>query len=176
MARAARARGEPVPDVAIRAARAFGREAVDPATGWVVQARALADGSALDAPRGSGTALSAWFLAPADVSLSDRLYRAHRDDGVRSLLGFGAMREYPSDRFGLGDIDSGPVLLGVGVSATGFALSGARIHGDRRTYRRLFRTAWLFGVPIDTAHGRPFATGGALGNAILLAMLTAGEL
>lgn len=176
VARSARARGEPVPSVARRAARDFLENAVDPATGWVVQARGLHSGTWLDDPRGSGTALSAFFLHAADPSLSTRLYRAHRDAGMRSVLGFGGMREYPPDRFGLGDIDSGPVVFGAGVSATGFALSGARLTGDRNTYRRLFRTSWLFGVPVSTAHGRPYATGGTLGNAILLAMLTAGEL
>ncbi len=84
------------------------------------------------------------------------------------------MREYPTGQAGWGDIDSGPVVFGVGISSTGFALAQARGSGDRTTYRQLFRTSWLFGAPIQTRNGRRYATGGAIGNAILLAMLTAG--
>jgi hypothetical protein len=65
------------------------------------------------------------------------------------------------------------VVLGVGVSATGFTLGGARIHGDRALYTQLYRTADLFGAPHRSGNGRRFVSGGPLGDAILLAMLTA---
>jgi hypothetical protein len=65
------------------------------------------------------------------------------------------------------------VLFGVSVSATGFALAGARASGDRPFFAGLYRTAALFGVLVDRGEGRRFATGGPLGNALLLAMLTA---
>ncbi|MCP4808514.1 MAG: hypothetical protein GY913_18850 [Proteobacteria bacterium] len=74
---------------------------------------------------------------------------------------------------GFGDIDSGPVLLGIGVSPTGFGLAGARLHGDEAAYERSLRTARLFGLPVPW-NGRTYLTGGGLGNAILLAMATAG--
>ena len=34
----------------------------------------------------------------------------------RDLLGFGAVREYPPGTDGHGDIDSGPVVLGVNIT------------------------------------------------------------
>jgi len=61
----------------------------------------------------------------------------------------------------------------VSVSATGFALAGARATGDRSLFTALYRTAALFGIPVDRGAGTRFATGGPLGNALLLAMLTA---
>lgn len=91
-----------------------------------------------------------------------------------NLAGFGAMREYPSGRSGNGDIDSGPVVLGASVSATGFALASSRLHGDRETFVGLYRTAHLFGLPVGDSAGFRYVSGGPLGNAILLAMLTAG--
>jgi hypothetical protein len=87
---------------------------------------------------------------------------------------FGGVREYPAaHRRGRGDIDSGPVIAGIGVSATGFSIAAARGLGDRRWFTQLHRTTWLFGAPVSTGEGRRFVTGGSLGNAILLAMLTA---
>lgn len=128
-------------------------------------------------PRGSGTGLAAYFLGLANGELSLELFSglaAHE----RSLAGFSAIREYPDGYEGGGDVDSGPVLFGVSVSATGFTLAAARQHGDRSLFVGLHRTAALFGVPYATsggesAAGEGFVTGGPIGDAILLAMETA---
>jgi hypothetical protein len=144
---------------------------IDGDTGLLVQS-ARSDGSALDGPRGSGTLLGVYFSSFADLRFSRALWdaaTAHLGDDV---LGFGVMREYPT-RSGHGDIDSGPVVLGYGVSATGFALAGARIHGDAERFARLFATAALFGAPLESDGARRYVLGGPLGDAILLAMTTA---
>lgn len=151
--------------------RAFSRY-VDPRSGLLYQAADAATGTPLGPPRGSGTAVAAYSLAFADRTLSERLYAGLRRQAV-NVLGFGMMREYPADYTGSGDIDSGPVLFGVGVSATGFALAAARLHGDDALFTRLYRTTELFGVPLGDATSRHFMSGGPLGNAILLAMTTA---
>jgi hypothetical protein len=141
---------------------------IDPGTGYLAQTVDPATGAPTSAGRGSGTALAAYFLSFADASLARSLGEAVARTGHRSLAGFGAVREYA--RGGAGDVDSGPVVLGVSVSATGFALSSARQLGDRGRFGALYRTASLFGVPVAS---RGFVAGGPIGNAILLAMLTA---
>ena len=151
--------------------RAFSRY-VDPHSGLLYQAADAATGAPLGPPRGSGTALAAYSLVFADHALSQQLYAGLRRQAM-SVLGFGMMREYPAEHTGSGDIDSGPVLFGVGVSATGFALAAARLHGDDALFTELYRTAELFGVPLGNAERRHFMSGGPLGNAILLAMTTA---
>lgn len=157
-----------------RVAAAYRDRYVDPRSGLLAQAVSSGTGEAVDHPRASGTAIAAYFLSFGDRALSRELSGAVRRNAT-SALGFGGVREYPRGVFGgLGDIDSGPVLLGVSVSATGFAIAGARLHGDRALYRSLYRTAVLFGVPVRRGRARWFVTGGPLGNAIMLAMLTAG--
>ena len=98
---------------------------LDPASHYVFQRMGARDGRAHDAPRGSGTALAAYFAGFADrgvaETLADGLFR-HES----TFWGFGAIREYADGYSGWGDVDSGPVLLGVSVSATGFALAPAR--------------------------------------------------
>jgi hypothetical protein len=142
---------------------------IDHGSGLLYQAAQADSGATIGAPRGSGTAIAAYATSFVDPQLSRRLY-----DGLRrhalSVLGFGVVREYPANQLGAGDIDSGPVLWGVGVSATGFALAAARLHGDRQLYTELYRTVDLFGVPLGDRHGRHFMSGGPLGNAIVLAM------
>ena len=146
---------------------------VDRATGLLMQA-VHADGSPADAPRGSGTALGAYFLSFADRDLSAALHAAVASQLVGGVLGFGAVREYPATvTHGRGDVDSGPIMFGFGVSASGFSLSGARIHHDARTFRSLYATVYLFGAPYTSDGARELVTGGPIGNAILFAMLTA---
>jgi hypothetical protein len=146
---------------------------IDPASHLVLQRMGARDGRAHDAPRGSGTALAAYFAGFADRHvahlLADGLFR-HES----TFWGFGAVREYAEGHSGWGDVDSGPVLLGVSVSATGFALAPARAHGYDAAFTRIYRTTELFGAPIASAGQRRFLTGGPIGNALLLAMLTSG--
>jgi hypothetical protein len=146
---------------------------VDPRSGYLVQSVDPDTGEARDGPRGSGTALAAYFWSFADPGFSRELSRALLEEGREDLLGFSAIREYPRDHEGHGDIDSGPVVLGVSVSATGFALASARLTHDRDALAALHRTATLFGVPVARGESTRFLSGGPLGNAILLAMMTA---
>jgi hypothetical protein len=159
---------------ALRRVSAVWRERwIDPASGLLYQAGDASRGVPVAPPRASGTALAAYFVSFADPALAGDLFAAVARSQRASFLGFGGVREYARGHEGGGDIDSGPVLFGVSVSATGFALAGARASGDRAFFAELYRTAALFGVPVDRGEGRRFATGGPLGNALLLAMLTA---
>jgi hypothetical protein len=168
----ARATRRPVPAVVTRGVAALRARAIDPASGLLFQAVRLDDASPRDAARASGTALAAYFLAYADEASSSLLYAALEKEQLRTVLGFGAMLEYPGGRGG-GDIDSGPIAMGFGVSATGFALGASRAHGDREVFTALYATTHLFGAPFDERGKRTHATGGPLGDAILFAMMTA---
>jgi hypothetical protein len=143
------------------------------ATGYLVQSGDPRSGARRGEPRGSGTAIAAYALSFADPALSRDLHAGLARHGHARFLGFAAIREYAPGSSGWGDVDSGPVLFGVSVSATGFAIASARSSGDRDLYRGLVRTAWLFGVPMRSAGATSFLTGGPLGDAILLAMTTA---
>jgi hypothetical protein len=146
---------------------------IDPASGLLVQRMGALDGRPHDAPRGSGTALGAYFAGFAERQVAGRLaeglFRSEAD-----FFGFGAIREYAPGHSGRGDVDSGPVFLGVSVSATGFALAVARASGRRESFERLYRTTELFGAPYAAEGRLRFLTGGPIGNALLLALLTSG--
>ena len=138
--------------------------AIDPQTGMLHQ---HLDGSGQGTgARGSGTAWAAYFVAFADPTLSAELTEALAHQPLGPL---GGVREYPWGVRGWGDIDSGPVIFGRSVAATGFALGAVRTHGDAARYRQIRRTAGLAGLRWRGW----YYTGGAIGNAILLAMETA---
>lgn len=144
---------------------------LDCASGLVVQRMDARDGARHDAPRGSGTGLAAYFASFADCGIAELL-----TDGLlrqrATFLGFGAIREFAAGYSGQGDVDSGPVVFGVSVAATGFALGPARALGREDEFISIYRTTSLFGMPLAFVAGQRFATGGPIGNALLLALLT----
>lgn len=152
-------------------AATFRARYIDRASGYVIQ-RATRDGAPLDAPRGSGTAVSAYFVSFADRALAMDLARAVAR-GTGTFAGFGGVREYPDGVRGGGDIDSGPVILGVSVSGTAFGFAPLRALRDEGRFTALWRTAYLFGAPRARGGAWGFRTSGAMGDAILLAMMSA---
>jgi hypothetical protein len=144
----------------------------DPRTGLLYQLVDPRTGAPLDRPRASGTALAAYFVSFASESRAKKLDEALAAN-TDAVLGFGAVKEYGPGVSGSGDIDSGPLLFGFGVTATGFALSTSRIAGDEARFRSLYATTHLFGAPRDRDGQRHFISGGPVGDAILFAMLTA---
>lgn len=169
----ARAVGREPPAVVARWLALLPVRFVEPKTGLLYQALGP-DRAPADAPRGSGSALAAFFLSFADERASLALHRALRRELAGDVAGFGVVREYPR-AIGLrpGDIDSGPLVFGWSISAMGFGLSGCRIHGDRACFVELYRAFHLFGAPAERGAELAFASGGPLGNAIVFAMLTA---
>jgi hypothetical protein len=164
----ARATGTPAPAWLHDAVATWEASYVQP-DGLLVQAINPENGDAWSEARGSGTALAAYFFGFTEPRLSRRLATAARDVLGGKVLGFGAVREYRAGYDGPGDIDSGPLILGWSISATGFSLAGARRLGDEGWFTDLYGTTCMTGIPGDAG----FRTGGPLGNAILFAMLTA---
>jgi hypothetical protein len=103
---------------------------LDRASGLVIQRVGVADGRPHDAPRGSGTALAAYFAGFADARLARELGEAALRH-ASTLAGFGAIREYADGHAGAGDVDSGPVVLGI------------EHHGEDVFVGRHVRLRWL---------------------------------
>ncbi len=142
--------------------------------GLLVQTASPYTGEPTSPVRGSGTTLAAVLLASTDPTLARRLATGVQTELHREVLGFGGVREYRAGSHSLrdltvGDVDSGPVILGVSISATGFGLGAARVLGDEDRFASLWATTRLFGIPWSDSG---FLTGGPLGNALLLAFLT----
>ena len=139
----------------------------------LIQAVDSKTGEAIDQPRGSGTTLGLYFMSFSHSDLAIDLWQVMVNKQKGYVLNYGMMREYPPGVSGWGDVDSGPVIFGYGVSPSGFALAGARIFDDAETFRDLYATTVLFGAPGETGGRYGYLVGGPIGDAILFAMLTA---
>ena len=126
-------------------------------------------------PRGSFSGWNSFYLPFVDRAFADEQYRALKNELFDAPLGIAGIREFlPGDSSG-GDIDSGPVILGLSTSGTGFAAAGARRAGDLVTYDQLLRTAELIGTSVYAGRERWYAFSPLVGEAIMLAMKTSCE-
>ena len=84
-------------------------------------------------------------------------------------LGFRMFREYPEDIDIQADIDSGPIVLSVGVTATGVGLGAARANGDLDTAQDIHALVNMWGMPGTVSDGD------REGKRYLLGMLPTGD-
>ncbi len=119
-----------------------------------------------DVPRGCATSWSSLYLAQLDPGVAFDQYTRARANLRETILGVGGFREWPPGRGGGQNVDSGPIVLGVGMAATGLGLGPARIFRDEETYAVIRRTALLFGAPAWWRSGGYMAAP-LLGEAIL---------
>lgn len=99
-----------------------------------------------DVPRGCALSWTVGLRALHDPQSAHVLYRRYRDayfTGVAPVVGF---REWPRGVDRPADSDSGPIILGIGVAASGLGLGAARAVGDVPDVERLQRSARLAGL------------------------------
>lgn len=86
--------------------------------------------SPLEGIRGSSQALMLAFLPEIEPMFSQNQYQGFRKLFLDYRMGLPGIREYPQGNSGPGDIDSGPVLLGIGGAASIVGVRAASLHGD----------------------------------------------
>jgi len=129
--------------------------AVDPRTGLLPhQVRPVWSGA-----RGSSQSLVQRFLPEIDEAWAREQYARFREAFVTAALGLPGVREYPHGTSGKGDVDSGPLLLGVSLSATVVALGGARVHGDLALAGPLTGLGEAAGLPVEISGRKRYALG-----------------
>jgi hypothetical protein len=75
-------------------------------------------GKSIESARGSSQSLMLVFLHDIDPAFASEQFKVYDSLFVTTRLGLPAIYEYPRGTWGLGDIDSGPVLLGIGGAAS----------------------------------------------------------
>ena len=122
--------------------------------------------------RGSGAGWNTFFLFYADPQFAAAEFARLKAGYYKELpFGLGAIREWPVGQDRPGDVDSGPVILGLSPSGTGFAVSGARVSHDQPMFARLMRTAEVVGCTIGGERTH-YLCAPLVGESIMLAMRT----
>jgi hypothetical protein len=94
-------------------------------------------------PRGCALSFQTRFLAEVDAQLAQRWWQSYRSQYVVTSIGLAGLREWPPGQDHAADVDSGPIIKGVGAAATGLGIAAARVMGDEDLARRFERTALL---------------------------------
>lgn len=148
----------------------------DPRTGMLASSYTTR-GRVGDGPEGSSIWLAAHCLQLLDPALARHQYRLARLHLGRSVLGFGYAREWPEGTDAFVDVDSGPIVPGLGASpgSSGLALVAAAAFGDRPFFRQLTTTLELAAFPVEGAGGgRRFAASNQVGDAVMLYAMVLG--
>jgi hypothetical protein len=139
---------------------AAARGRLDPATGLLPHVTDVRTGAPLQGARGTSQSIIQRFLADIDPAFGRAQYLRFRELFVVRPLGLGpAVREYPQGTDGPGDVDSGPLPLGVSLSATVVTIGAARVQGDDSLAAALSSYGELAGGPVDTLRTKRYALG-----------------
>ena len=122
--------------------------------------------------RGSGAGWNAFYLPFIDKSFATEQFEMVKKHLVQTWLITG-VREYPRGVFGLGDVDSGPVIFGLSPSGTGFAIAGAVHTRDADLLGKFLFTGELVGSSVQWSNDRFYLFAPLVGDSIILAMKTA---
>lgn len=146
------------------------RGRLDPRTGLMPHRVDADTGLPLEVARGTSQSVIQRFLPEIDPAFAASQYALFRGAYLVFPLGLGpAVREYPAGVDGPADVDSGPLPLGVSLSATVVTLGAARVNGDASLARALANYAEVAGVPVTTPWSKRYAFGLVpIGDAFLL--------
>jgi hypothetical protein len=117
------------------------------------------DGSARDMPRGCALSWTLAVLPRLAPTFASAQWAAYKKHFLVEEFGLSGFREYPPGHDRKADLDSGPIVYGIGMSATAFALAAARANGDRPLEARLLALGQGLGLPIASPFGKTYAGG-----------------
>ena len=165
--------------------RAFLREWLDSArkkltdkTTGILSSSFGLQGEPCDGPEGSSIWMIAHCLQVVDLQFATDQYARARKELGRTVCGFAYAREWPESWRGPMDIDSGPIIPGLQISAgsSGLAFVGASAFGDRGYQRDLLRTLYLAAFPVRRRGELKFCASNQVGDAVLLYSMVLGPL
>ena len=153
---------------------AAARERLDPSTGLLPHQVDPTTGLALSPARGSSQSIIARFLREIDLAWGQEQYAGFRAQFVTTVGGLPGVREYALGADGAGDVDSGPLLAGVSLSATVVTLGAALAWGDRALADPVLHAGEFLGLPITWGDTKRYAFGQVpVGDAFLVWAKTA---
>lgn len=130
-------------------------------------------GEPVQGARGSNNGWNSFFLPLIDEKFARAQYFFLKNFYSREGLGLAAMKEFRTGHWFTMDCDTGPVMFGLGATATAFSIAGAKRHGDELFAGKLLRSVELLATTITQGDRRKYAATPVLGDAIILAMKTA---
>lgn len=132
---------------------------VDPQTGLLPHRVDPATGEMIEGARGSSQSVIQRFLIEVDPDWAQAQYALYRQKFVAPFLGVPGVREYPAGAEGIGDVDSGPLLVGFSASATVVEIAAAQVQGDTEVANALIPASEAVGLPLTFGDEKRYTLG-----------------
>lgn len=107
-------------------------------------------GKSIGSSRGSSQSLILNFLAEIDKSFAEDQFDLYKQYFLAYRFGLPGVREYPKGSAGAGDIDSGPVIAGIGAAATIVGFKTMNAYGEIAVGTAMRNGIEAFGLPVTT--------------------------
>lgn len=132
---------------------------VDPNTKLIPHKVNSTDGKTIEGARGCSISLILRLLAEIDYDFSLEQYKLYKKNFVSTTFGLPSIEEYPVGIFGMGDIDSGPVIFGVGFSGTIVSIGTLSVMGDYNLAEKQYKTINAFGLSYKSSNMKKYLFG-----------------
>lgn len=131
----------------------------NPNTGLIPHHLSIESLNHVKPPRGTSQTLILFFLRDLDTDAAAEQYLRFRSQFVAQRFYLPGILEYPIGTRGYGDIDSGPLIAGVSLSASTVAIATSRVYGDTELETALTRNVEALGLPIQLGSSRRYGFG-----------------
>jgi len=132
---------------------------LDKSTGMIPHRVNPNTGLSLGETRGSSMSLMLRMLTEIDAHFADIQYRLFKEQFVTEIVGLPIVREYPKGIKGYGDVDSGPVILGIGSVATIVSSGFFSMYNDYDLSPKQHKTINALGLEIKTKTEKKYIFG-----------------
>lgn len=123
------------------------RAALDSDTGLIGHTASLPNGDSTSTARATSQVIILRMLPDIDPAFAREQYERFRERFGRNFFGVPSILEYPSGVTGSGDVDSGPLILGRGVSANVLMIGVAQVYGDHKLANAIAQLGETVGMP-----------------------------
>jgi hypothetical protein len=132
---------------------------IDPVTHLMPHKVDSKTGKAIQGARGSSMSLILRMLIEIKPELAKEQFKLFKTNFVSNTFGLPSIREYPKGHHGYGDIDSGPVILGVGFSGTIVMIGTFSMLNSGYLAEKQYKTINAFGFGRTTRNQKKYLFG-----------------
>ncbi|MCK5706565.1 MAG: hypothetical protein KAI43_02840 [Candidatus Aureabacteria bacterium] len=150
---------------------------IEPKTGLLYSSYSV-DGNIYQGPEGSSIWFAAHCLQLVDEVFARTQYRLAKEELARHVMDFGYAKEWPSSYKTGSDVDSGPVIpfLEISAGSSGLAFVAAGAFDDDIYLQKLLTAVQFAGFPIEKNGELKYGASNQVGDAVLLYGLVVGPL
>jgi len=131
----------------------------DPETGLLPHTANGRTGTDVSVARATSQVIMLRLLPDIVANLAKNQYGLFRDRFFTTFVGAPCVLEYPSGISGAGDIDSGPLIFGLSLSATVLLMGVAQIYGDINFANAIGQAGETVGLPWTSADQKSYFAG-----------------